>query len=245
RYRIGLVGMSRRATRFRIAWRNARQRAARYRTETQQLRARVAELEQQAAIDTQVMAKGDADWNEARDAVQKWRAHAEQWQKWGEQHRDRADRYRYRLAKSEQGRCNLRGLLEHHRDQGSLGALRAAHNRLDRALRACARYRARVAELEAAEAAAEQRADRLAADLQAELDVNRRLFTQRQEMAAERYAWQERGDRAEARARALEAARDRVCALADRLADGTEAGFRTALAIRDALDGPARPGPQP
>jgi hypothetical protein len=114
RYRTGLVGMSRRATRFRIAWRNARQRAARYRTETQQLRARVAELE-------------------------------------------------------------------------------------------------------AAEAAAEQRADRLAADLKAELDVNRRLFTQRQEMAAERYAWQERGDRAEARARALEAALDRVRAVAPML----------------------------
>lgn len=49
-------------------------------------------------------------------------------------------------------------------------------------------------------------------------------------------------DAAEARVAELEAARDRVRALADRLADGTEAGFRTALAIRDALDGPARPG---
>ncbi|MEU4912050.1 hypothetical protein, partial [Streptomyces fradiae] len=49
RYRIGLVGMSRRATRFRIAWRNARQRAARYRARLTTANARVAELEQALA----------------------------------------------------------------------------------------------------------------------------------------------------------------------------------------------------
>ncbi|WP_328902323.1 hypothetical protein OHR86_22550 [Streptomyces sp. NBC_00441] len=46
------------------------------------------------------------------------------------------------LRKSEQGRHNLRGLLEHLRDTGSQGVLRTTHNRLTRALRACARYRA-------------------------------------------------------------------------------------------------------
>lgn len=54
---------------------------------------------------------------------------------------------RARLAKSEQGRRNLMGLLEHHRDMGALGLLRACGNRLDRALRACARYRAENARL--------------------------------------------------------------------------------------------------
>lgn len=49
---------------------------------------------------------------------------------------------RERLAKSEQGRRNLMGLLEHHRDTGALGLLRKSGERLDRALRACARYRA-------------------------------------------------------------------------------------------------------
>ncbi|POG47119.1 hypothetical protein BV881_12325 [Streptomyces sp. ZL-24] len=41
--------------------------------------------------------------------------------------------------------------------------------------------------------------------LEDEEDTSRRLLVQRQEMAAERYAWQERGDRAEARVRELEA----------------------------------------
>ncbi|MFF4661979.1 hypothetical protein [Streptomyces sp. NPDC001282] len=48
------------------------------------------------------------------------------------------------LTKSEQGRRNLRGLLEHHRDQGSLGILRTTRTRLARALKACARYRAEI-----------------------------------------------------------------------------------------------------
>ncbi|MEU2799030.1 hypothetical protein [Streptomyces sp. NPDC007117] len=41
--------------------------------------------------------------------------------------------------------------------------------------------------------------------LEDEEDASRRLLVQRQEMAAERWAWQERGDRAEARVRELEA----------------------------------------
>ncbi len=60
---------------------------------------------------------------------------------------------RKRLAKSEQGRRNLIGLLEHHRDMGSLGLLRQHRNRLERALRACARYRAEIAALAALEPA--------------------------------------------------------------------------------------------
>ncbi|MFF5980889.1 hypothetical protein ACFY78_18790 [Streptomyces olindensis] len=36
----------------------------------------------------------------------------------------------------------LRELLDHHRDKGSLGMLRQHRDRLERALRACARYRA-------------------------------------------------------------------------------------------------------
>lgn len=48
---------------------------------------------------------------------------------------------RTRLAKSEQGRRNLLGLLAHHRDTGPYGQLTVIRTRLDRALRACARYR--------------------------------------------------------------------------------------------------------
>ncbi|MFJ6487059.1 hypothetical protein [Streptomyces californicus] len=40
--------------------------------------------------------------------------------------------------------------------------------------------------------------------LEDEEDASRRLLVQRQEMAAERWAWQERGDRAQARVRELE-----------------------------------------
>ncbi len=55
-----------------------------------------------------------------------------------------------RLARSQQSRRNLRGLLEHHRDMGSLGMLRQHRNRLSRALRACARYRTDLAQLRTA-----------------------------------------------------------------------------------------------
>ncbi|MFF6904546.1 hypothetical protein ACFY9Q_01220 [Streptomyces sp. NPDC012389] len=48
--------------------------------------------------------------------------------------------------------------------------------------------------------------------LEDEEDASHRLFVQRQEMAAERYAWQERGDRAEARVRDLEAEVSRLTA---------------------------------
>ncbi|WP_236241138.1 hypothetical protein [Streptomyces sp. CC228A] len=47
-------------------------------------------------------------------------------------------------------------------------------------------------------------------ELAAERDVSRRLLDQRQEMAAERYAWQERGDRAEQRAERAAAECDRI-----------------------------------
>ena len=50
------------------------------------------------------------------------------------------------------------------------------------------------------------RAEDLAAEVEQLTEAGRRLLEQRQEMAAERFAWQERGDRAEARVRQLEAA---------------------------------------
>jgi len=50
------------------------------------------------------------------------------------------------------------------------------------------------------------RAEDLTAEVQQLTEASRRLLEQRQEMAAERFAWQERGDRAEARVRQLEAA---------------------------------------
>jgi phosphatidylserine/phosphatidylglycerophosphate/cardiolipin synthase-like enzyme len=59
--------------------------------------------------------------------------------------RDETDALREKLARSEQGRRNLKGLLAHHRDTGYLGRLRQAHARLHRALRACASYRAELA----------------------------------------------------------------------------------------------------
>ncbi|WP_329047079.1 hypothetical protein [Streptomyces sp. NBC_01422] len=71
------------------------------------------------------------------------------YQGWMEQEQAHSAGLRAKLAKSEQGRRNLRGLLEHHRDQGSLGILRTTRTRLTRALRACARYRAEVARLTA------------------------------------------------------------------------------------------------
>jgi len=66
---------------------------------------------------------------------------------WMEQEQAYTAHLRTTLAKSEQGRRNLRGLLEHHRDQGSLGILRTTRTRLTRALMACARYRAEIARL--------------------------------------------------------------------------------------------------
>jgi chromosome segregation ATPase len=87
--------------------------------EMQRLRAENAELHQHHAED--------------RDALTEMRATIEQ--------------YRRKLAKSEQGRRNLRGLLDRHLN--SLGVLKTTRARLDRALRACARYRAELADLEA------------------------------------------------------------------------------------------------
>jgi hypothetical protein len=50
------------------------------------------------------------------------------------------------------------------------------------------------------------RAEDLVAEVAELAETSRRLLEQRQEMAAERFAWQERGDRAEARVRQMEAA---------------------------------------
>jgi hypothetical protein len=50
------------------------------------------------------------------------------------------------------------------------------------------------------------RAEDLVAEVRQLTEASRRLLEQRQEMAEERFAWQERGDRAEARVRQMEAA---------------------------------------
>ncbi|HEY9413731.1 MAG TPA: hypothetical protein VIQ30_03150 [Pseudonocardia sp.] len=54
------------------------------------------------------------------------------------------------------------------------------------------------------------RAERAEAALTKEQQISRRLFEQRQEMATERYAWQERGDKAEAERDQARAALERV-----------------------------------
>ncbi len=65
-----------------------------------------------------------------------------------------------------------------------------------------------VAELRAVEnEIARQRIAELEAEVEQLTEVSRRLLDQRQEMAEERFAWQERGDNAEARVRELEAER--------------------------------------
>ncbi|WP_399559631.1 hypothetical protein OIA45_48690 (plasmid) [Streptomyces chartreusis] len=65
------------------------------------------------------------------------------------------------------------------------------------------RWRARALE-------AELEVRRLQAEVEQLTEASRLFLNQRQEMAEERYAWQERGDRAEARARELESGRDAV-----------------------------------
>lgn len=56
-----------------------------------------AQLAEQAAIDTQVMEKADRECDEHIAAGRAFRQLAEQAQAWGEQHRDRANRYRARV----------------------------------------------------------------------------------------------------------------------------------------------------
>ncbi len=68
------------------------------RRHVEQMHARIAELEQQAAIDTKVMAKADAECDEHIAAGRAFRKLAQQTQTWGEQHRDRAHRYRDRYT---------------------------------------------------------------------------------------------------------------------------------------------------
>ena len=55
--------------------------------------------------------------------------------------------------------------------------------------------------------------------------------------------YQQRAWDAEAELKQAQAALDRVRAAADRLADGTEAGFRAALTIREALADPCKQHP--
>ncbi|MFF1957996.1 hypothetical protein ACFVWX_13520 [Streptomyces sp. NPDC058220] len=55
-----------------------------------------AELEQDAAITKEVMDRADEDMEGARATARYFKALAEQAQAWGEQHRDRANRYRTR-----------------------------------------------------------------------------------------------------------------------------------------------------
>lgn len=61
------------------------------------------------------------------------------------------------------------------------------------------------------------RAEDLVAEVEQLTEASRRLLEQRQDMAAERFAWQERGDQAEARVRQMEAAAsaDRAVVLRD------------------------------
>ncbi len=82
------------------------------------------------------------------------------------------------------------------------------------------------------------RAEDLTAEVEQLTETSRRLLEQRQEMAAERFAWQERGDRAEARVRQLEAAApvDRATVEEHRLALSDALGLGTGApwdAIRD------------
>ncbi|MER6607340.1 hypothetical protein ABT282_15860 [Streptomyces sp. NPDC000927] len=153
------------------------------------------------------------------------------------------------LTKSEQGRRNLRGLLEHHRDQGSLGILRTTRTRLARALKACARYRAEITE-QAARAlvqAHRREIDALTAQAQqAEATITR--------LRRSRRTWADHARRLCDRALTAEAANARVRAELNALDAETHrlnpvalAGRRDAVArIRAALDQPTTtPEPQP
>ncbi|MFE5853565.1 hypothetical protein ACFQ61_10175 [Streptomyces sp. NPDC056500] len=64
--------------------------------EAEQLNALVAELEKSAAINAEVDAKMDEQLNGCTEVAQYYKALAERTQKWGEQHRDRANRYQER-----------------------------------------------------------------------------------------------------------------------------------------------------
>lgn len=64
--------------------------------EMEELRARVAELEKDAAITKEVLENADVDMDGAIQTARYFKALSEQVQAWGEQHRDRANRYRAR-----------------------------------------------------------------------------------------------------------------------------------------------------
>lgn len=60
--------------------------------------AQVAEMEKQQAIDVQIMEKADSDLDGIVSAGRWFRQQAERTQKWGEQEKERANRYRTRLT---------------------------------------------------------------------------------------------------------------------------------------------------
>lgn len=66
-------------------------------SEIEQLRAEIAELRKEAALDTQILEKADRDWDEGVETARAFRKLAEKTQAWGEQHRARASRYRERI----------------------------------------------------------------------------------------------------------------------------------------------------
>lgn len=72
--------------------------------ELAQALAELAEARAQVAIDTQVMEKADRDIDGIIATGRYFRQQAEQTQTWGEQHRDRANRYRERLKTTEAAR---------------------------------------------------------------------------------------------------------------------------------------------
>ena len=65
-------------------------------TEGEQLARLVGELEKSAAINAEVDARADEQLNSCTEVAQYYKALAERTQAWGEQHRDRANRYRTR-----------------------------------------------------------------------------------------------------------------------------------------------------
>ncbi|MDQ0943299.1 hypothetical protein [Streptomyces sp. V1I1] len=83
--------------------------------------------------------------------------------------------------------------------------------------------------------------DQLQDRLKAEQETSRRLLAQRQEMAAERYAWQERGDRAEAELQRLREESPWLRATAEDLADAKAAIARVRALRTDWLSTGAPP----
>jgi chromosome segregation ATPase len=146
--------------------------------------------------------------------------------------RDLADQLNTEQAKVRQltGRTRrLHGLLEHHRDQGSLGMLRQHRTRLDRALRGCARYMAAYWRARAEIADLTRRLSRATESL---IDLRRQLSDAHERarkaealvaMASERPIDGAPAQRDESLAAELRRARDHARALDRRLAEVTAA----------------------